>query len=219
MSGAMRRAALTSFMLFAGCSTPTPAPVAASPEDSVRSAYARSLRVLAVDDRTAIARTERDLVVLARDATGAWAVVEATRLPEDWIDKAESGFSTYVDPDRLRASYDAYLDVVHRVARPEPGTVVSRDSRLLPLACNRWPLSMKRDDASGGRPGPATIHCTGAEGMYAFFVTDSGIVDFVSAGDCGHAAMGSRRLVVFRADDGARWLVYDERSLDRTRDY
>src|SRR5262245_49591938 len=88
---------------------------AAQVETDIRRAYADSLELLAIDRFAVLARTDRELVAFLRDSRGAWAFAGSAALPDDWSAWTAVGFDTYVDEDRLRQSYQAYLAVVHRL--------------------------------------------------------------------------------------------------------
>jgi len=201
----LRRIVLTPILL-AGCASPVRDGPASSPEDEIRRSFCDQLRVLAVDGNRAVARSASEVLAYERGADQRWVLITSVPLPADWEDEAASGFSTYADESRLRSSYLSFLRLttgkpVDPDPRSEKSPLLGQVRRRQIFSCE--PLCNVVDESL-----TYSVHCTGTEGRYGFFLVD-GLFEGCVADWC-LSVMAYPRFVVFRADDGKQWLVFDE---------
>jgi hypothetical protein len=198
----LRRLPVFALFVVAACSTNT-RPL--SLNDEVRNAYLNELKILAVDDHFAVARSRTDVLEFERNRTGSRIVRLRLPIAADWVEGSTHGFSAFVDETRLRRSYSSYLKLTQGETVLE--SPVSSESPLASKIPRRANLAISRDGQLIGIDA-YEVHCLGSDGRYAFCV-----VTGINAGhpiDGCFNTVGFPRLVVFRADNGRDWKVYDE---------
>jgi hypothetical protein len=200
-------------MIVAGCSANNQ-PL--SLNDEIRRTYVDELKILTVDGRFAVARSSTQILEFERNKSDSWDIRLRLPIAEDWIDQSISGFSTYVDEERLRLAYVAYLRLVE--GNDVTDSPLSKKSPL-PLAPSRrcnlsaeyaaYAGTPRAIDRTANGAGVFAVHCLGSDGRYAFFVV-TGLSRGTPFDSLCFNIECYPRLVILRADNGKDWKVYDE---------